>query len=221
MWYGSAHIFEMQKVWLTSDSHYFHKLLVSERGFSSVEEMNGVLVENWNALVEKNDIVYHLGDLSLASHKQTIPLVSSLNGRIRWIRGNHDSRKESKKVVEGCKNIEWFKDTEGEEFDVNGEKIYIWMSHFAHRVWNKRHYGSLHAYGHSHGSLGYKKNSLDVGVDSWGFKPISLEFFVEMINNMNSKNAHVETLDKMSNLWYDTKYIRPWNRRIAMKRRID
>ena len=40
------------------------------------------------------------------------------------------------------------------------------MSHYAHRTWDKSHHGSLHLYGHSHGTLPGVGRSMDVGVDS-------------------------------------------------------
>jgi len=44
----------------------------------------------------------------------------------------------------------------------------IWLSHYAHRVWNKSHHGVFHLFAHSHNSLPDDPNSLsfDVGVDA-------------------------------------------------------
>ena len=53
----------------------------------------------------------------------------------------------------------------------------IVLLHYAMRVWNRSHHGSWHLYGHSHGSLPDDPNSLsfDVGVDCWGYAPISYQ----------------------------------------------
>jgi hypothetical protein len=50
--------------------------------------------------------------------------------------------------------------------EVNGQPI--WLSHYAHRVWLRAHYGAWHLYGHSHHSLPDDPHarSLDVGVDA-------------------------------------------------------
>jgi calcineurin-like phosphoesterase family protein len=76
------------KVWITSDSHFDHRniLFHCHRPFSNVEEMNDVISNNWNETVAKEDLVYFLGDLEW-SRKDWL---SKLNGRIQWIRGNHD-----------------------------------------------------------------------------------------------------------------------------------
>lgn len=49
----------------TSDLHFGHKNIVDlcRRPFADVEEMDAVLIENWNRKVKKNDVVYLTGDV--------------------------------------------------------------------------------------------------------------------------------------------------------------
>jgi calcineurin-like phosphoesterase family protein len=49
------------------------------------------------------------------------------------------------------------------------------MSRYAHRVWPSMHRGDLHFYGHSHGTLPGTAASTDVGVDCFGFRPVTLD----------------------------------------------
>ncbi len=111
------------------------------------DEMDTVLISNWNHAVGENDIVYHMGDFSFRGKGETLEILSKLNGRIRLIRGNHD------KVLKGdemLRKFEWVKDYyEGKAPD--GTKII--MCHTAFLVWNKSHRGSWNVCGHSHGSL--------------------------------------------------------------------
>ena len=58
------------------------------RPFSSTEEMDEAMVENWNAKVKPEDTVYHLGDVVIA--RRNLETVKRLNGRKILIRGNHD-----------------------------------------------------------------------------------------------------------------------------------
>ena len=85
---------EAENTWFISDSHFFHNNIIKycNRPFKSVEEMNMKMIESWNSVVKKNDIVWHLGDFALGpNQKKTIPeLVSKLNGRINLVLGNHD-----------------------------------------------------------------------------------------------------------------------------------
>lgn len=62
------------------------------RAFSSTEEMDEYMVDQWNKTVTDNDTVYHLGDVVIAKrHLQTI---KRLKGKKRLIRGNHDIFKD-------------------------------------------------------------------------------------------------------------------------------
>lgn len=48
--------------------------------------------------------------------------------------------------------------------------------HYAMRVWNKRGQGAWNFYGHSHGKLPPEEGALalDVGIDCWNYRPVSL-----------------------------------------------
>jgi calcineurin-like phosphoesterase family protein len=61
------------------------------------------------------------------------------------------------------------------------EGIPLVLCHYAMRTWNRSHYGAIQLYGHSHGNLPGDSQSCDVGVDCWGFRPVSLE---EILNNL-------------------------------------
>ena len=52
--------------WFTSDTHFGHKNIIEycKRPFSSVEQMNEMLIKKWNNKVKVDDIVFHLGDFS-------------------------------------------------------------------------------------------------------------------------------------------------------------
>lgn len=52
------------KIWFTSDTHFGHKniLRFCKRPWNTVEEMDEGLIQNWNKVVGKDDIVFHLGD---------------------------------------------------------------------------------------------------------------------------------------------------------------
>lgn len=76
-----------------ADLHFFHANLndrMDRRGFASVEEMNGYMIDKWNRKVRQNDEVVILGDLSWGNAEQTSMLLRQLNGILYLIRGNHD-----------------------------------------------------------------------------------------------------------------------------------
>ncbi|MFD2878778.1 hypothetical protein ACFTAO_26970 [Paenibacillus rhizoplanae] len=57
----------MSKVYFTSDHHFGHKLIIDfeSRPFGDADEMDKVMISNWNAVVGKEDTVFHLGDFFL------------------------------------------------------------------------------------------------------------------------------------------------------------
>ena len=53
------------------------------------------------------------------------------------------------------------------------------MCHYPMRSWPRAFRGSLHLYGHVHGTLPGTTQSGDVGVDVWGYRPVSLEQVID------------------------------------------
>lgn len=72
-----------------SDLHLGHANIIRycNRPFDSVEHMNTVIIDKWNARVSENDMVYLLGDFCMGSPER---YRTQLNGKIHLIRGNHD-----------------------------------------------------------------------------------------------------------------------------------
>ena len=74
------------------DTHFGHSNIIKleNRPFASADEMDELMILNWNQKVKENDLVYHLGDVSYRTKKKTKDLVHKLNGNKICIRGNHD-----------------------------------------------------------------------------------------------------------------------------------
>ena len=172
----------MNKIWFTADHHFGHTNIIENcnRPFSTVEEMDSIMIERWNEVVRKNDMVYHLGDITL--YKDVSKYISKLNGHITVIPGNHDFRwmglhfdYDVLYTKTGIMGIT----APLVELKMRAEKTIMVLCHYALRTWNRSHYGSLHLHGHSHGMLEQFPNSMDVGVDCHNFYPISLSFVME------------------------------------------
>jgi calcineurin-like phosphoesterase family protein len=154
----------MSKVWFASDQHFNHNNIIKycNRPFVNLEEMHKTFILNHNAVVKPEDEVYHLGDFAFKNHKQYL---RQLNGTHYLIKGNHEGNDWKDAGFKWCREVATIK----------VEKEFIFLSHYAHRVWNRAHYGVYHAFGHSHGGMPDYCRSCDVGVDAWNYKPVSMD----------------------------------------------
>jgi calcineurin-like phosphoesterase family protein len=171
----------------TSDLHFGHARVIeySNRPFKNVDEMDEALVANWNAVVQPNDTVYLVGDVSFHRHEKTLALLSRLQGNIGLILGNHDKKLKP----EALRRFAFVKDmytAKIEDPDAgkhsNGVQRIV-LCHYALRVWEASHYGAWSLYGHSHGSLpdNPRVKAFDVGVDCHDYRPISYERVKEIM----------------------------------------
>lgn len=79
-----------------SDTHFTHRNILEFkdhegkplRPFASVEYMDELIVNRWNAVVRPQDHVWHLGDVAM--RRQLLPIVRRLQGHKRLVMGNHD-----------------------------------------------------------------------------------------------------------------------------------
>ena len=76
----------MKKLWITSDTHFGSNrtLELFKRPFKSVDEMDKVIIENWNRVVSEGDTVLHIGDFG------NYEVAKSLNGTVVLVFGNNE-----------------------------------------------------------------------------------------------------------------------------------
>ena len=181
----------MSDIHFTSDTHWGHANIIkySSRPYADVEEMNEALIKNWNEVVKPTDTVWHLGDFAFMQFHKFKSVLWRLNGDIHFVRGNHDKMIDQNKVeILRQGKIKTIQDYA--ELKVGGK--FIVLFHYGQRVWNKSHHGSIHLYGHSHGSLPPHGLSVDVGVDcqeiTHEYRPVSL---AEVIKYMDGRKSAV------------------------------
>lgn len=154
------------QTFFTADTHFGHKRIIdlAKRPFADVAEMDNELIRRWNERVQPGDIVFHLGDFSFARPARYL---EQLNGRKHLDLGNHDRKRALD--LRG-----WFETISDGFREIAIGDDFVVLCHYALRVWNRSHHGSLHLYGHSHGNLPGDSQSCDVGVDCWDFRPVTL-----------------------------------------------
>ena len=88
---------------LFSDPHFHHENMAKRRGFSSAEEMNELIVTNWNNTISKKDCVFLLGDITM--EKKQYEILSRLKGVIHVVLGNHDQRQHVQELLKYVNSV--------------------------------------------------------------------------------------------------------------------
>lgn len=182
-----------ERLWFISDTHWHHSKIIEfcNRPFTSIEEMNEKLIENWNSVIKPGDTVFHLGDFCFGGSKAWNDLLDRLNGNIVLVKGNHDE----KSLRQGyMMRFKWV----GYQLHLLIEGRSIYLNHFPflcyggtyrsseNQVWQL--FGHIHSGPYSNTGKDFERSKIlfptqyDVGVDNNNFTPISWEQVKEKIN---------------------------------------
>lgn len=158
-------------IWFTSDWHLNHRRIIEYCGrpFTTADDMNTTLIKNLNADVSPGDLVYHLGDFALYTSPLEIQMwLERMHGDHVLITGNHDRLTRKKYMEAGfveCLRWEVFNDGEFNLIHDPAAAGHVAGSDPMQR-W---------ICGHVHHLFKRNRNALNVGVDVWGYKPVSIE----------------------------------------------
>ena len=167
----------MGKDFFIADSHFGGESIIryENRPFASVEEMDKVLMERWNALVDPKDTVYVLGDFSMyMDEERDRELLQALNGRKILIMGNHDRHRTS----EQWRRLGF---EECSPWPIVYEGFYL-LSHEPMYINRNMPYANL--YGHVHSNPSYRDastRSVCVSVERIEYQPVTLEDIKKML----------------------------------------
>jgi calcineurin-like phosphoesterase family protein len=94
----------MSIVRFIADLHLGHENMAKRRGFSTVEEHDEHIIAKWNSVVNKRDVTYILGDVTMEK-SSPYPLLDRLNGIKHIVLGNHDRRQDTKKLFDYAESV--------------------------------------------------------------------------------------------------------------------
>lgn len=178
---------DLSKIFFTSDTHFGHKNIIEfcKRPYSSTEEMDQKLIDNWNAVVGPTDDVYHLGDFCFHGPQRWWELIGALHGRIHLILGNHDLKYIDKGI------LYMFCEVVHQKVLCLSDRL-IYLNHVPFLCYGGDERGNIQLYGHVHSGPNSISRDLprlkmcygtqyDVGVDNNYYKPISLADILQKI----------------------------------------
>ena len=188
MFRDTLYFSKKERLFFTADTHWGHRNIIKycQRPFSCIEEMDDVLIANWNKVVGKDDIIFHLGDFAMGGSAEWSRLLQKLNGKIYLILGNHDMRT----IGAGFSRLEGV--AMQMLINVKGQKIYL--NHYPFLCYGGAYRNTWQLYGHVHtcpANRGLDVPRLkmlmpmqyDVGVDNNNYRPISFEQVKKIIRN--------------------------------------
>lgn len=155
--------------WFTADQHFGHENIIDycNRPFNRISKMEQTIIANYRKVVQPEDIIYFLGDLSIKGpqHRGHLDYVlEQLPGNKILILGNHDKYDPFVYMDAGFREVHTLLDI--------GDYILVHDPALATRV-DDRYW----LCGHVHTVFKMAKNNhcLNIGVDQWGFFPVSDE----------------------------------------------
>ena len=172
-------------IFFTSDTHFGHSKIIDycKRPFSSIEEHDKALIQNWNNVVGQDDTVFHLGDFAYGNSQFIANIIKQLNGNIILIKGNHDLRNMNPTLYNIFSDVVY-------QARILIDKQTVYLNHFPFLCFDhgdinlyKDNY-SIQLFGHVHsGPLTSSEDvnrlnilfptQYDVGVDNNNYTPIS------------------------------------------------
>lgn len=166
-------------IYYTADLHFgYEKILqAAHRPFSTIEEMDACLIENWNSVVSANDTVYVVGDMSYNHAQFPSQYLLELNGHKHLIRGNHDTGMDDQQRL-----FDYFESV-SDFLEIEDRDIHITLCHYP-IIYMQSGY-MIH--GHLHNTpkdiyqmLRQLPKVMNAGVDINHYQPVTLE---ELIKN--------------------------------------
>ncbi len=145
------------------------------------------IIENWNKVVQPDQLVFHLGDFTFSNDPKTIhSILDRLNGRIILINGNHE------KPVHNNHDIKkrFYRIYDYLEVFVKDQRICLF--HYPIYEWNQCHRGAWMLHGHTHVKDTYDKQFkiCNVGTMNWNYFPVSYQQLQIFMASKNNKFHH-------------------------------
>ena len=156
-----------ENLYLIGCTHFGHASIIrlANRPFSTTEEMDETMIENWNRVVKPGDTVFHLGDFEYKNLAKK-DYKSRLKGNTIWLHGNHDKnvrhhaiyRKVKYKGIECC------------------------LFHYPIEEWDGWYKGAYHFHCHTHkAEFKSAERRGNVSVEAIDYTPIHISEAIERV----------------------------------------
>lgn len=164
--------------WYTGDIHFGHENIIPACGrmFRHADQMDEIILEKMWEVVQEKDDLWIVGDFSAGPKAKDRDYLEVLFNQLPGARkhlvvGNHD--------FAPTLALPWDSVAHLAEVQDGPEGLCHTICHYPMITWNHARTGALQLFGHVHHHWQGSRNSVNVGVDQWGFMPVSLEQVAE------------------------------------------
>lgn len=160
----------MAEIFVISDTHFGHENIIKycSRPFANADEMDEVIISNWNKVVPPSAHVYHLGDVAVQGGGRLASdslhrCLPRLNGHLRLVLGNHDDQVKMESLL------------------MYFDKILMWRLFkpfiLTHVPIHRESFGKAqyNIHGHIHEKASYGAEYMNVCVERTNYTPVSLD----------------------------------------------
>ena len=158
-------------IWVCADLHLQHKNIIrfGRKQFGSIEDHDKYVIERYNSVVGKDDLVYILGDIGFTPKDSLGDKVRQLHGRKILIIGNHDRLQDGDYI-----NMGFIQVVRHPIFYSNN----IILSHIPVLECLNSPY-TICVHGHLHNNYLTLPNFFNVNIELHDFLPINIKEFEE------------------------------------------
>ena len=185
-----------------SDLHIGHKNIIrfDQRPFFDLSDMKQAIIKNWNSVVDKDDIIFNLGDFAFAPDKKWKEILGRLNGHHYLILGNHDiTRWPGDSIMKLFERVE-------NQMILKIDRRTVYLNHYPYLCYGGSWRGPENAvyalHGHVHSgpnSSGKDSDRLvnlfpyqyDVGVDNNDYFPVAWTQVKEIISRQVTEGIRI------------------------------
>jgi len=163
-----------KNIWFWSDQHFGHANIIkySERPFKDADQMNEMLLLNYNRVVDKDSVVIWVGDVAFKSADWTNAFLKRFVPAYRiLIVGNHDYEKKK-----------GFKQLDFDEVHSHYQLDNAWITHYP---MNRIPHGVFNIHGHIHTNNTNNPRHFNVSVEQIGYAPKSYAYICAKMANVN------------------------------------
>lgn len=157
--------------WFTADLHLCHDNVIAfcGRPFPDARSMDAAIIAELQARVRPEDDLWILGDFAISKaiddqRAAVRAMFDAIPGRKHLVLGNHDRS--------WVRNLPWDSMTQMADVLVDGRRLCL--CHYPMITFPGGRRGGLQLFGHVHQNWHGTRNSVNVGVDMWDFRPVTL-----------------------------------------------